>query len=46
MIKELSEVSPISETLGINEEFNNYTDFGPAQLKDEEVNITGGEYSY
>ncbi|QQV75019.1 hypothetical protein H6P87_00564 [Rickettsia tillamookensis] len=44
--KELSVVSAISETLGISEEFNNYTDFSLAELKDEEVNITGGDYSY
>ncbi len=44
--KELSVVSAISETLGISEEFNNYTDFSLVQLRNEEVNITGGEYSY
>jgi len=44
--KELSEVNSISEVLGINQEFNTYSDFSLVELKDEEVNITGGEYSY
>ncbi|AFC71305.1 hypothetical protein [Rickettsia australis] len=44
--KELNEVRSISEALGIKEEFNTYSNFSLEELKDEEVNITGGDYSY
>ncbi|GAA5252619.1 hypothetical protein [Candidatus Rickettsia kedanie] len=44
--KELNEVRSISEVLGIKEEFNTYSNFSLEELKDEEVNITGGDYSY
>ncbi|ABV74888.1 hypothetical protein A1C_02990 [Rickettsia akari str. Hartford] len=44
--KELNEVRSISEALGIKEEFNTYSNFSLEELKDEELNITGGDYSY